>query len=104
MASKQILQQNSPNCDKIDLSPRFSCTEISPHDRFVSTFLHMTDLSLYLSSADISPTENHVWRNFSTSGYPSEYGDHGDSHETYNSGESNHCGDSDGFCGSDESD
>ena len=31
--------------------------------------------------------------------HPSEFGD-----ETYNSGESNHCGDSDGFCGSDESD
>ena len=41
---------------------------------------------------------------YDKSGYPSEYGDHGDSHETYNSGESNHCGDSDGFCGSDESD
>ena len=36
--------------------------------------------------------------------HPSEYGDHGDSHETYNSGESNHCVDSDGFCGSDEFD
>ena len=31
--------------------------------------------------------------------HPSEFGD-----ETYNSGESNHCVDSDGFCGSDEFD
>ena len=31
-------------------------------------------------------------------GYLFEYGDHGDSYETYHSGESKHCGDSDVFC------
>ena len=39
---------------------------------------------------------------YDKSDYLCEYGDHGDSHETYNSGESNHCGDSDVFFGSDE--
>ena len=29
--------------------------------------------------------------------YLCEFGDHGDSHKIHNSGESNHCGDSDGF-------
>ena len=42
MATKQILQQNSINSDKKDLSPHLSCGEMSPHDKFCSTFLHMT--------------------------------------------------------------
>ena len=48
MATKQILRQNSMNYDKSDFSPHLSCGEISPHNKFVSTFLHMTDLSPYI--------------------------------------------------------
>ena len=40
---------------------------------------------------------------YDKSGYPSEYCDRGDSHETCNYDETNFCVDSDGFCGSEKS-
>ena len=40
------------------MSPHLSCGEISPHDRFYFTFLHMTWFFLYLPCGDISPTEH----------------------------------------------
>ena len=58
MASKQILPKNSLNCDKTDLPPHFSCEEISPHDRFFSTFLNMTNLH------DIYMTLFTMWKYF----------------------------------------
>ena len=59
-------QQNSMNCDKSDLSPHLSCGEISTHDKFVSTFFHMTDLSPYLPCGNIQLTICYV-ENFSLS-------------------------------------
>ena len=58
MATKQISRQNSINSDKKDLSPHLLCGEISPHDRFYSTFLHMTWFSYYLPCGDISPNDS----------------------------------------------
>ena len=67
MAAKQILRQISMNSDKKKLSPHLTCGEMSPHDRFYFTFLHMTwFFSLFTMRRPISNWTFVMWRHFST--------------------------------------